>query len=635
MTRKSIDVPSETTFYVRILAITCAICGGTWSFGLASMMWQHPNIFTVEPWYELAIGVLVCAGSAYGYLLSDHRVSAIILTPVGVFIIAEMIYNVYLANFRAFGAWEFFAVIQTIYGLVILAGAAVLIIHIIRVSIYRFKITIAAPEMRGRDVAGRHLRKFKPLHVVLLIAIVGSGVISQALSNNWFIPQNASVTLHPGNYVAKFQFYGLATYINYSSAERNELNNLGVRIIAGVTDFVSYTDYKNAPFTWWMNLTDYKKTTDYQTKRQRIIDTFMPWKVNNYSRITFLYWLGGVPSGLPTDYSVSDGYWGVGALMLNAWLTAQVIVEANLTNVVGFHTDQESVDKKYQPVGGALNQSFQDQRSFDRSEQAADNYRSFFQRLQYEEQTNQTWINFDGNMSKLYGVDHLLFTTTYGGPTVVAGLGGKDALVSMDVFTEDVVNTVPYDQYLPMLYNQGQFPPDRAHYDLYMQLQWLKTTLGVDGYSNPENRIGVLLGCMGGRGSLFLPNYTGPEFVNGSEQQVTGFEVIARQVEIAKCFNCSWISFFPFNPYLPDIYGINSTFGDTFLDHLNATVNGANATRPFQIKFYPSAGASDTDLARTVFMSDAWAWFYLAGLIVAIALPCVHAVIAKRRSAAH
>src|SRR5271157_1660773 len=276
MPRKSIDILAGTTFYFRMLAIACAICGGTWCFGLAGMMWQHPDIFTIQPWYELTLGICICAACAYGYLLSDHRICVFILAPVAAYLIMDMIYNPYIMDLRAFNAWEFFAIIQTIYGSVMLAGAGVLLVHLIALSVNRYRSTRIAPFTRGRDVARQHLLKFKRLHIGLLIAIIGSGVLSQAIRNNYFIPQNASVTLYPGNYTAKFQFYGPSNYSWYTQAERDDLNALGVRIITGVTEFVTYHEYTSEPYTWWMNLTNYEQTADYQSKRQQIINVFTP-----------------------------------------------------------------------------------------------------------------------------------------------------------------------------------------------------------------------------------------------------------------------------------------------------------------------------------------------------------------------
>ncbi|HME52351.1 MAG TPA: hypothetical protein VKM55_09050 [Candidatus Lokiarchaeia archaeon] len=627
--------PYGTTYYIRLLAITCGICGGTWCFGLAGMMWANPAIFTIEPWYELGLGVLFCAGCTYAYLLSDHRVSVLILAPIGIVLVAYAIYNPYIEKSRAFGAWEFFAVVQTIYGLVTLAGAGFLIAHVIIISIRRNHASRSTYGMYGRDMAIQHLQKFKALHVGLVAAMIGGAVLAAGFANNWFIPQDATVTLQPKNYITRFEFYGPAGfYTDYTNADRADLNALGVRIVTGVTNFISYQQYIADPYTWWLNLTSFKQTAEYESARAIIINTFTPWKLFD-SNVTFLYSLEGIPGGFPTEYAVTDGNNGVGAMLLNAWLAAQVIVEANLTNVVGFSTDQEGVTSTELPFGGPANQSFQDVHNFDRSEQATDNYLAFIKLLQTQETTNSTWITFDAAMNKIHGVDHFLLTTTYSGVSYEVGVGGAARIRDMEVLTEDVVNTVPFDQFMPMLYDQNSFPPDLAQYTLYTQLRELNLTLSLDGYSNLSTRIGVILGILGDAHSMFMPNYTAPMWTGTQEETVSGLAIVARQCMIAKCFDCPWITFFLYELVNnTSMLGINHTFGESFFDRLNVTINSPNDTAAFTIRFYPQAGANIDDYSQIVFMSDGWAWYYSIGLVMAVLVPWYHHVVHKRHSGA-
>jgi hypothetical protein len=309
----------------------------------------------------------------------------------------------------------------------------------------------------------------------------------------------------------------------------------------------------------------------------------------------------------------------VGVLILNAWLTAEVIVEANISNVVGFHTDQEGVSagNAEKPFGGMVNPQFETERSYERNLQARQNYLTFFEKLRYEESTNTVWVAFLNQMNKSYGVDHLLFTTTYEGPLVIDGL---DNDWDMDVFNCNNVNTLPYDEFLPMLYNQNQEPPDKAHYMLYLQMNMLKATLHTAGYSD---RIGALLGCMGSSDSLFQLNYSGTQLEDGIQKPVNGFDVIAQQVMIVKAFNCTWASFFPLNAY-DTIVGIYNAYGSDFFDRLNIIVNGEGSTVPFKIRVYPDINIGKTDLARDVFLTMGWAWYYIIMLIAGIFVVFVH-----------
>jgi len=258
--------------------------------------------------------------------------------------------------------------------------------------------------------------------------------------------------------------------------------------------------------------------------------------------------------------------------------------------------------------------------------QARENYFAFFHRLQFYEQNNATWIAFVSSMNQTHGIDHLLFTTTYGDLLINDGL---DDDWDMDVFSMNNVHTLPYDEFLPMLYHQGRFPPDNAHYALYFQMKKLQATLAKAGY--PE-RIGALLGCMGTTGSLFTPGFTGTQFIGGVQQPANGFDVIARQVMIVKAFNCTWVSFFPQTARYVDqgIMGIWDTYGPNFFEELDAAVNGAGSASPFRIKFFPDVADMNIDLARDVFLSDGWAWFYLIALIAAFCAVSFHQAFKRR-----
>jgi hypothetical protein len=614
-----------TTWFMRFYSLICAFLVGAWCFGLAGRMWQHPDIFTVEPWYEFCLGILLLSASIYGYILSNHRISLFILAPVAVYGISEMIYTPYIRLNRVFTAWEVFGIVQSIYGILLIIGIIVSLIHYILISLQRFKerkeTHIEKPYFKRftelRSMVKTSLATNKRIHIAFISILIISSFFMVGLEKNWFIPSNAVITLHPENKSIKFQFYGPDNITFYNQTQLDSLNALGVRIIGGVTDFITYTDYIQDPYLWWLNLTDYKQTQDYKDKRDQIVNMFMPWKENE-SNITFLYWLHGVPSGLPTDYSVTSGYWGVGALILNAWLTAEVIVENNLTNVVGFHTDQESVSDNEAPFNGYTNNaSFEVTRDFERNMQARENYLEFFNRLRYAEQTNATWITFMNKMNELHGIDHLLFTTTYENPLVIDGL---DSDWDMETFNINNVNTLPYDEFLPMLYTQSDFPADQANYALYTGMRTLADTLQTAGY--PE-RIGALLGCMGSKDSMFAQNYTGSQYLNGKEQPANGFDIIARQVMILKSFNCTWASFFPLNAY-GDIVGIYLAYSSDFFDRLNVTVNGPGSANSFDIRFYPAAGNGDIDLARDIFLSTDWTWYYAIVLLGSVIIVSIH-----------
>ncbi|MEX2729585.1 MAG: hypothetical protein Q6353_020170 [Candidatus Sigynarchaeum springense] len=625
-----------TTFMMRLYCLASAILGGTWCFGLAGTMWTYPGIFTMEPWYQLVLGILLAASSLYGYFLANHRVVAIVLVPAAVYEVAEMIYTPYIRLNRAFGAWQFFAVVQSMYGILLLTGAVFVILHVIFVTVNRFKDhfrtvgrrTLGGLVAKSNAIFVDNMKKFKLIHLSFLCIIAGSGLLATALVNNWFIPPDASITLHPGNYHVRFQFYGDATYSHYNTSELASMSALGVRIITGIPIFITYDEYRSDPYMWWMNLTDYMQTLDYQSNRDAIINMFSPWKAGA-PNVTFLCALWGIPSGFPTDYSATAGYWGVGAMLLNAWLTAGVIVEANLTNVVGFHTDQESFADGYEPINGVSNVTLGEERNFERNAQARQNYLAFFNRLRYYEKTNATWAAFVDSMNRTHGIDHILFTTTYGDMFVNDGL---DNDWDMDVFGMNVVNTLPYDEFLPMLYHQSRFPPDNAHYALYFQMKKHQATLRKAGY---PDRIGALLGCMGTKDSMFTPGFNGTQFVDGMQQPANGFDVIARQVMIVKAFNCTWVSFFPQNSYADqDINGFWDTFGHDFIEQLNATVNGPGSAAPFRIKFCPDVAGMNIDLARDVFLSDGWAWFYLIALISALCVVSFHQAFKRRVVAA-
>nr|MDO8114449.1 hypothetical protein [Candidatus Sigynarchaeota archaeon] len=621
-----------TTFVMRVYSLACAILGGTWCFGLAGLMWQHPDMFTVEPWYQLVLGILYVSISLFGYFLSNHRIVVAILVPLSLYLAMMLVWMPYMRLARVFWGWGFFGVVQAVFGIFACIGIGFSILHIIFVGVRQFKERQGTTDydwFTGSFVdMGRafmeNVKKYKKVHLGFAVILATSWILSTAFQRNWFIPANATVTLHPADYQIKFQFYGPSSESYYNATELDSMNRLGVRIIDHVTSFIMYDNYSANPTLWWMNLTDYKQTTDYHDKRDMIVARYSPWKTN-WPNVTFIYQITGIPGFFPTDYAVTSGYWGVGALLMNAWLTLEVIVEENLTNVVGLHTDQEDVSESWPPIAvGSTSTEFEVTRDQERNMQARQNYLEFFQRVRNAERTNQTWKDFVIAMNSSYGIDHFLFTTTYGSEV----LDGLDNDWDMDVFNMNNVNTLPYDEFLPMLYNQHRFPPDNAHYALYMQMSVLHKTLETAGY---PGRIGALLGCMAASGSMFLPNYTGTQLVNGNQVDITGFDVVARQVMIVKSFNCTWVSFFPLNEYTGEgFWGIFKTFGDTFFDDLNAMVNAANASAPYSIRYCPNVSEMEMDLARDLFLSAGWEWYYLVALISAFAGVWLHHTLKPR-----
>ena len=624
-----------TTYMMRVCSLTCAVLGGTWCFGLATIMWEHPDIFTTQPWYQFFQGVLIVSIALYCFFIASHRIVVILLVPLSILLAAFEIWEPFLRVSRVFIAWEFFGIIIAMFGILVLVCVGFSVLHLIFVGVKRLK------QKRGRDDynwfvgqfvdAGvnlvKHAKKYKKVHVILAMVIVGSGLLMNAMFFNSFIPADATVTLHPANYQVKFQFYGPSYHEYYNSTEIASLNNSGVRIIDCPFMFITYDEYKVDPALWWLNLTTYEHSSKYQDTRAKIINNFRWWKVNA-SRVTFMYQIYGVPGGMVTDYAVATGDWGVGALLLNVWLIMQVLVEANLTNVVGFHTDQEDNVNGAPPLAGTAGfPPVTANRDYARNIQARQDYLQFFQLVKTTVKNNATWSTFMQNMNKTYGIDHFLFSTTYGSETVDGLAPGNDW--DMDVFNRNVVNSIPYDEYLPMLYNQQYFPPDSANYGLYMQMKILKLTLEKAGY---PKHIGVLLGCMAKLNSMFIQNYTSTQWNGSQEQAVNGFGVVARQVMVAKSFNCTWISFFPLNPYPGEGFvGIFNSFGSTFFDHLNATVNGANSSAPFTIRYLPDVRQWEVDTARALFLSGGWDWYYLVALIMVFAVPWLVNVIKSRK----
>ncbi|MFX0097982.1 MAG: hypothetical protein ACFFCS_00255 [Candidatus Hodarchaeota archaeon] len=615
-----------TTYMMRVYSLASAVLSGTWAFGLVWIMGQHPDIFTVELWYQLTWGIFLVAASLYGYYMSNHRIAVLIPTFSAIYGASEYVWTPFIRLSRVFWAWSFMGVMQAAYGLLMLVGVGFSILHLIFIPVLRIK---EKKRRTDRHLYKGHFVNFwqrfnkewqskKAVHLGFLIVIAASAFASQALNNNWFIPPNATVTLDPPDYQIKFQAYGRSLYTNYTGTQRDSLNRHHFRIISNVGNFIDRNDYATDPYLWYMNLTNFKQTQKYNDTRNEIINRFNPWK-SGAPNVTFLVQLVGTATGFSvTDYSLTSGFWGLGPMLLNAWLTLEVIVEANLTNVVGFHTDQEDVPGYAMPLEGYPPDNITVYRDEDRNLQARNNYLAFFNLMRYHEQNNAMWATFFSDMNSIYGVDHFLFTTTYGG----ALMDGLDNDWDMDVFSLNNVNSLPYDEFLPMLYNQHRFPPDGAHYALYMQMKTLERSLETAGY---PGRIGALLGCMAADGSMFRSDYTGTQLVDGTQQTVDGFAVVARQAMIAKAFGCEYVSFFPLNPYLGEGFrGIFQTFGDTFFDDLNATVNAPDSGDPFTIRYYPDAEFGQTDLGRDMFLSDGWDWWYFGALIGCFVFVWIH-----------
>ncbi len=363
---------------------------------------------------------------------------------------------------------------------------------------------------------------------LLLITGVSSVVI---LSGD---TELGTVLIQPKNYQVKFAFWGSHYIDRYKANELDALNRHNVTI---------------APYTVGSLATP--------GARAAFVAELTTWN-NTYPNVSFLPAVQGIPGGYVWDGSAR------GTTEL-AKQIVQLVHEKNLTNVKGLSFDWE--EPQEETLGGVSNTP-----NRTRHEESIAIWNDFFDwmAMNAPEMVTQN-INYVGSSVDTFDGD-------------------------FDLHYAEKFNTFEmprWSEYAPMIYRcgyKGTKPfGDVPHwksttrvdvtYNFYAELK--SHVEGVVRVHGNTDRAGVYLG---------ITNCTcygrDVEITEFGESLGRGYDVLVRDALICKHFGLPQITVFilttePENGY--SMGGVFESYGHTFLDDFNASVNGVDSTKPFTI----------------------------------------------------
>ncbi|MHA1369229.1 MAG: hypothetical protein ACTSRA_05905 [Promethearchaeota archaeon] len=374
------------------------------------------------------------------------------------------------------------------------------------------------------------------------------------------------IVIEPKNYQAKFAFWSTFDYNAFTDTQKAELNEHGVKLVI-----------YHPP-----NVTS-------ESGRNHFVNTLEAWKTN-YPNVKFELSVQGITrvrntSNMESDFVYNTFPWDGSAEGVVYWSKEilKVVVEENLTNVVGINTDQES------PADWlATNYSVDIQPNTARHLEAIRIYNEFFDWLE----------DFEANASRDF-----IVTSTMGTAPVIDVFDDD-----IDMQINDMVNVYDidgWDEIAPMIYRCGfggtppfgdiprTKPEDAGKTSawVYYKLKSLHNALiKVDGNAD---RLGIYLGitnctCYGRDVEQYDPlgRFTG-----------YGFDELVKDALIAKHFGAKYITIFILNTVVTEdgysMGGVFDSYGDDFLDRFNESVNGVNSTTRFTIVAPPNIDLMD------------------------------------------
>lgn len=346
------------------------------------------------------------------------------------------------------------------------------------------------------------------------------------------------VLIQPQDYQVKFAFWALGDNTTYTPAQLDALNRHNVTLVAYLAG----------------DLTD----PDTVAENRATLVTKLSWWLTNYPNVSFYIIVPGIPGGAVWD----------GSANLTTLQAKEIIITAHdygLTNVKG-----EAFDWEHPNLGNTSTISSAPDPV--RHQQAIDTWNAFFD-----------W--------KAINAPEMVLSVVNNYQLIADKI---DADWDLHVKEEAITFECPrWDEYAPMIYRcfyTGTKPygdPTSVSslagvWDTYGFYDAMAAN-AKSVYSTFGNlsRLGVYIGetncsCYG-RDTQVWEN---------GQYQGTGFDVLARDVLIAKSFGVKTVTIFLLFTAIEGGYSMGGAFdsyGDDFLDRLNTTVNGANSTRPFTI----------------------------------------------------
>lgn len=404
-------------------------------------------------------------------------------------------------------------------------------------------ITARAVARRGTVNWGatlkRQFRHRRTVHVALLVA--GATVGTTMIACTWLVPKDV-VTITPQEYTMNFAFWGSHYHARYTPAQLDAMNRHAITIAPYTVPPLTASEAVRAAFK-----------------------TEMEWWMENCSAVSFLVSIPGIPGGF-----VWDG--GTAGTIAAAKETVQFVQREGLTNVRGLAFDWEN------PIEETL---------------ADHPYLVDVPNRTRHETSRQLWAEFFDWMD-LNAPEMFLSNINY----VEMSQDAYDG--DFDLHLAESFNTFEeprYDEYAPMIYRCpcrgtppfGDVPRWDAGtnidttYDFYQRLR--THVEGVEYIHGSRARASVYVG---------ITNCTcygrDVEVYEEGEYLGHGFDVLVRDLLVCKHFGMETVTIFILDTVVENDHsmgGVFESYGDDFLDRLNASVNGPGATTPFVLRGDP------------------------------------------------
>lgn len=387
----------------------------------------------------------------------------------------------------------------------------------------------------------------------------------------------AFIKVEPKDYDIEFSAWGYFGHSIYTPAQRDSMNNNSVHIFAS-----------------GINIED-------STNQQIFIDSMLFWK-ENYSDITFS--------------AVINPSWGHGAFVWegnidnvieNSKKMIKIIINNSLTNVKGIVFDFEAPYFNEESISFTIPNE-------ERHQEVVSKWNDFFE-----------WKDsFAPNLL----VDNVNYISS-----------SLDVLIDNDHDLNNLFGFITYevshwDHYIPMLYRSFPVGPkpygdsgifninekgNDFSYEVFIKMDIHSKTI-KNQYNNID-KAGILLGISNvssyGKDSIVY------EF---GELLGSGFDVLARDVIIAKHFNIQEVTFLTLHTYTElgyEFAGVFSAYGDDFFDKMDQKVNSPESLLGFSIPVGKLGSAIiDADIGLPFVVDIIWSvrdvWILLVILIIAV-----------------
>ncbi len=481
----------------------------------------YPPILQRSLLYSALFGVFGCAACYYfGWKHPEYWISPLVLVAFAALIVVQS-WDFFFKQLRSFIAFWPIGVVQFHVSLILIVCVLWSLPHYGLLIRRHFR-----DKTKPRFPFLTNLKEKPVIEVGFLIVILGTGTFI-ALDEIGAIRPAEVIELTPQDYEAEFAFWAMLNPDAYTEVQRDALDRHSALLI--------HFDVAE----WY---------EEGEPSQQNFIEWTTFWR-DNYPNVRIMPVVHGLPGRFIWDGCAE-------ASIRLAHRIIRTVMDNNLSNVIGLHTDQED----------AHDVLYEDKlTSYERNARA-----------------DELWEQFFEEVETLYP-NRFEFQTTFARASFIDPFDGDRDL---DVYVRNNVLSIEgWDEFAPMIYVgsgpnyiPGILEGAKYHYDLYMEMEILYEALSLYGW---EDRIGVYLGIT--NMSIF-GNDTLHEF-NGI--QGNGFDALVTQGLIAKHYGCPRLTIFILNTVEGKgghlMGGVFESYGDDFLDRYNASVNGENSTDPIQL----------------------------------------------------